>query len=158
MPRLNDSRMDSPYRDGKSHGSPFSAPNVLSAAPGFAMFDIPHKGVPLFSLAALQHVQFGIHSWQPTYVIGNSIAEPRSDRHLSVNDTFFQLSDRRKAWSDDMARGGEAPGKWTDIVQNLGTENLIYDMSYQINQQLWDRFFLSDHALLRRFGCMESAA
>ncbi|MEO5916320.1 MAG: hypothetical protein ABIS50_18930 [Luteolibacter sp.] len=141
MPRLNDPRMDAPYREGKSHGSPLSAPSVFSAAPAFAMFDLPRQGSPVFSLASFQHAQLGIHSWQPSYVIGNSIAEPRSARDGTVNLKYYNA--KKDAWGPNLSRPNERPAVWDDLIQNQGDQTLVYDMSYQVNQALWDRYFLS---------------
>lgn len=138
-PRLNDTRMSIPFRNGKSYGSPFSAPRDL---PGpFAMFEVPRPGLPIFSLASFQHAQLGYHSWQPTYVVGHSIAEPRADRASNVNRTFFNAGP--KAWGPNMSRENQRPGTWTDLVQDLERETLIHDLSFSVNQQLWDRYFLS---------------
>ncbi|MES2922008.1 MAG: hypothetical protein V4819_10690 [Verrucomicrobiota bacterium] len=141
MPRLNDPRMDTPYRGSKSRGSPFSPPGVFSAAPDFAMYDLPREGSPVFSLASFQHAQLGFNSWQPSYVIGNSIAEPRSSRDSTVNQKFYKL--KKDAWGANMAVTNQRPGMWDDLVQNQGDQTLVYDMSYQVNHALWDRYFLS---------------
>jgi hypothetical protein len=128
-PRLNDSRMSIPFRNGKAQGSPFSAPREL---PGpFAMFDVPRPNMPVFSLASFQHAQLGYHSWQPTYVVGHSIAEPRADRRSSSNSVFRAAGEN--AW-------GEV---WWELVQGLQSDHLIHDINFAVNQQLWDRFFLS---------------
>ncbi|MEX1115301.1 MAG: hypothetical protein WEB53_08620 [Akkermansiaceae bacterium] len=138
-PRLNDSRMSIPYRNGKAQGSPFSAPREL---PGpFAMFEVPRPGMPLFSLASFQHVQFGYHSWQPTYVAGHSIAEPRADRSSSINQKFSLAGP--DAWGQNLSRSNERPGVWPSLVQDLQSETLIYDIAFSVNQHLWDRYFLS---------------
>jgi hypothetical protein len=138
-PRLNDSRMSIPFRNGKAHGSPFSPPRDLSGP--FAMFEVPRPGLPIFSLAAFQHAQLGYHSWQPTYAVGHSIAEPRADRNATVNSEF--LSAGETAWGSDMSRSNQRPGRWEGLVQNLQNETLVHDLAFGANQQLWDRFFLS---------------
>jgi len=138
-PRLNDSRMSIPYRNGKAQGSPFSAPREL---PGpFAMFEVPRPGMPLFSLASFQHAQFGYHSWQPTYVVGHSLAEPRANRNSTVNQTFRLAG--TQAWGQNLSRTNERPGVWPALVQDLQSEILIHDIAFTVNQQLWDRYFLS---------------
>jgi type II secretory pathway pseudopilin PulG len=138
-PRLNDSRMSLAYRNGKAYGSPFSAPREMTGP--FALFEVPRPGLPLFSLASFQHAQLGYHSWQPTYVIGHSIAEPRSDRSASVSAAFLNAG--ADAWGSNLSRPNQRPGVWGELVQNLQTETLIHDLTFAANQQLWDRFFLS---------------
>lgn len=138
-PRLNDPRMSIPFRNGKANGSPFSAPNELRGP--FAMFEVPRPGMPLFSLASFQHVQLGYHSWQPTYVIGHSNAEPRSDRNATVNREFLNAG--AQAWGTNLSRSNERPGTWNALVQNFQNETLIHDVTFAANQMLWDRYFLS---------------
>jgi type II secretory pathway pseudopilin PulG len=138
-PRLNDTRMSVPFRNGKANGSPFSAPRDLTGP--FAMFEVPRSGLPLFSLACFQHAQLGYHSWHPTYIVGHSLAEPRADRASGVNKTF--LAAGPEAWGTNMSRTNQRPGTWADLVQNLQSETLIHDISFAVNQQLWDRYFLS---------------
>ncbi len=138
-PRLNDSRMSLTFRNGKALGSPFSAPRELTGP--FAMFDVPRPDMPLFSLASFQHAQLGYHSWQPTYIVGHSLAEPRADRTASVNAAFLDAGP--DAWGANMSRRNQRPGVWTGLVQNLQNETLIHDITFAVNQQLWDRYFLS---------------
>ena len=138
-PRLNDTRMSLPFRNGKSQGSPFSAPNEI---PGpFAMFELPRPEVPVFSLASFQHAQLGYQTWTPSYIVGHSNAEPRSDRNSTANGVFRQLG--MEAWDSNFSRSNERPGVWSGLVQDLQSENLIHDITFGVNQQLWDRFFLS---------------
>jgi hypothetical protein len=138
-PRLNDTRMGLTFRHGKALGSPFSAPRELTGP--YAMFEVPRPGLPLFSLASFQHAQLGYHSWQPTYVVGHSIAEPRADRRASVNIGFLDAGP--DAWGANMSRPNQRPGVWTGLVQNLQNETLVHDIIFAVNQQLWDRYFLS---------------
>ena len=137
-PRLGDTRAALPYTNSKSYGSPFGLPSDWSAVKSYAMFDIPQTGTPIFSLADFQHVEFGYQGWQPTYIVGNSIAEPRSNRDASVNTAFYSGS----PWSSSLAKGGYT-GSWDDLIQNKSSETLIYDSSFSLNQVLWDRYFLS---------------
>jgi type II secretory pathway component PulJ len=138
-PRLNDTRLSLTFRNGKALGSPFSAPRELTGP--FAMFEVPRPGLPLFSLASFQHAQLGYHSWQPTYVVGHSIAEPRADRMTSVHLGFLDAGP--DAWGANMSRPNQRPGVWTGLVQNLQNETLVHDITFNVNQQLWDRYFLS---------------
>lgn len=138
-PRLNDTRMSLPFRNGKAYGSPFSAPNEV---PGpFALFEVPRPEVPIFSLASFQHAQLGYQTWHPSYIVGHSHAEPRSDRNSSTNAVFRLLG--MEAWDSNFSRSNERPGVWAGLVQDLQSEILIHDITFGVNQQLWDRFFLS---------------
>ncbi|MFM7181400.1 MAG: hypothetical protein ACKO2G_08055 [Verrucomicrobiales bacterium] len=138
-PRLNDTRMSLPFRNGKAYGSPFSAPNEI---PGpFAMFEVPRPEMPIFSLASFQHAQLGYQTWQPTYIVGHSTAEPRSDRNSTTNSVFRTAGEA--VWGSEFSRSNERPGVWPGLVQDLQTEMLVHDVTFAVNQQIWDRFFLS---------------
>jgi hypothetical protein len=73
----------------------------------------------LASLAQLQHVNFARLANYPGHAVGNSHASYRMD-------------------SQDIHRGLSPPGT------NLGNlKTRVYDLSYGLNQALWDRYFFS---------------
>jgi hypothetical protein len=89
------------------------------------LFDIPRAD--LVSLAQLQHANAGRFSYEPTYIVGNSYANPRisqSNWKESVTDTF------------STAARGLGPFAIT------GAFNL-YDASYLVNEVLWDQYTLT---------------
>ncbi|MDF3058002.1 MAG: hypothetical protein K0R17_2217 [Rariglobus sp.] len=73
-------------------------------------------GVPLFSLAQLQHSGLSLISVNPTYAVGNSYA----DYYAARDQTSATIS---ASASDQLLR--------------------VYDLSYLLNQALWDRYFFS---------------
>jgi hypothetical protein len=86
------------------------------------LFDIPRAD--LVSLGQLQHAGAGRFSYEPTYIVGNSYANPRISQDKwkeSVTDTF----------STDARGLGPFPIN--------GAFNL-YDASYLVNEVLWDRY------------------
>jgi len=86
------------------------------------LFDIPRAD--LVSLGQLQHAGAGRFSYEPTYIVGNSYANPRipqSNWKDAVTDTY----------STD-ARGLAS-------YPITGSFNL-YDASYLVNEVLWDRY------------------
>jgi len=86
------------------------------------LFDIPRAD--LVSPGQLQHAGAGRFSYEPTYIVGNSYANPRISQENwkeSVQDTFSTA-----------ARG-------LDIFQINGNFNL-YDASYLVNEILWDQY------------------
>lgn len=136
--RLSDPRMSIPFRNSKSQGSPFSGPGEL---PGpFAMFEVPRPGMPLFSLASFQHAQLGYHTWQPSYVVGHSIADGGADRMATVNPIYRE--ELQDAWSSRMTMANNS-GRWNGLIQDLQSEVLVHDIVFAVNQRLWDRYFLS---------------
>ncbi len=86
------------------------------------LFDIPRSD--LVSMGQLQHAGAGRFSYEPTYIVGNSYANPRISQtnwKESVRDTFSTA-----------ARG-------LDVFPINGNFNL-YDASYLVNEVMWDRY------------------
>jgi len=89
------------------------------------LFDIPRED--LVSLGQLQHANVARFSYEPTYVVGNSYANPRiplNDWRASIRDTF-STADR---------------GLANFVIP--GTFNL-YDASYLVNEELWDSYIFT---------------
>ncbi|MDQ8194650.1 hypothetical protein QEH59_09445 [Coraliomargarita sp. SDUM461004] len=73
------------------------------------------SGVPLFSIAQLQHANLSLISGYPTYPVGNSLAPIR----IALDAT-------------------------SDTQMNYGAGiDRTYDIAYLLNEQLWDRYFFS---------------
>ena len=82
------------------------------------LFDNPRSD--LVSLGQLQHAGAGRFSYEPTYIVGNSYANPRSppnDWRASISDTFSS------------SRG---------LTHRISGNFNLYDASYLVNQRLWD--------------------
>jgi len=77
------------------------------------LFDVPRPGQPLMSIASFQHAAVGRYCYDPTYIIGNSYANPR----IPLDD------DRNTAFT---SRGYQ-----------------IFDWSRIVNTRIWDEFFFS---------------
>lgn len=69
---------------------------------------------PLLSIGALQHANLARYNHQPSLIIGNSYANPRISADETKNSGYGGISDLD-----------------------------IYDLSYRINEQIWDRYFFS---------------
>lgn len=70
--------------------------------------------VPLFSIAQLQHANLALLSIFPGYAVGNSLPSP----HIGREDTQANIT----------LRGNNYP---------------MYDLSWHLNRELWDRYFFS---------------
>ena len=146
------------YRDGRYHGNPFGPPQL--AEDRYILFDVPRKETGVVSLAQFQHVKLSEFVWHPSYAVGQSLVDPRlaGDKAKGVAGTQppprgaedlavggYDPSDI--GWSNDSQRstGIEAWAKQgREIFQNYPeTDNLVYDLSFEVNHTLWDRFFLS---------------
>jgi hypothetical protein len=76
-------------------------------------FDVPSSR-PL-SLGHFQHATLGRYNYEPSYILGNSYANPRIPLNKDINTTFL-----------------------------TGTDQLtVHDSSYIINDAIWDKYFLS---------------
>lgn len=81
----------------------------------------------ILSLGQFQQVNLSPHFWQPTFPIGNADAAPYTDR-----EGIAGINTR-------IVGGGQGPiGRVPNTPQNE-----MLDMSYLLNENLWDRYFLS---------------
>jgi hypothetical protein len=147
---------------GRARGNPFGTPQEGAAR--YILFDVPRLETGVLSLAQYQHVRLSEFVWHPSYVVGNSLADPRL-ANVSSRNRFGGLS-RSAAMSGDSTSanyGGfgarqigsstdqnrnEAGMSWADlgmaIIGNAPrTDNVVYDLSFEANRALWDSFFLS---------------
>lgn len=86
------------------------------------LFDVPRRD--LVSLGQLQHASAGRFSYEPSYIVGNSYANPRiplDDWKASVSDTFSTA-----------ARGLGA--------QKISGSFNLYDASYLVNEKMFDSY------------------
>ncbi|HKK19592.1 MAG TPA: hypothetical protein VJ952_13015, partial [Opitutales bacterium] len=86
------------------------------------LFDVPRSD--LVSLGQLQHANIGRFSYEPSYIAGNSYANPRiplDNWKASVTDTFSTLE-----------RGLNR----SRIIEPFD----LYDASYLVNEALWDSY------------------
>lgn len=82
------------------------------------LFDIPRED--LVSLGQLQHASIGRFSYEPSYIVGNSYANPR-----------IPLDDWRASISDTYSSG---------LTYSISGSFNLYDTSYIVNQKLWDDY------------------
>jgi len=80
------------------------------------LFDVPSE--PLVSVGELQHAPLSRYSYDPAYMLGNSYAPVRVPRNGFVATTPIKRN-------------------------NKPEEHYIFDLSYLINQNFWDRNFFS---------------
>ncbi len=86
--------------------------------PYVACFDLPHSR-PL-SLGQFQHAVLARYNHEPSFVVGNSYADMRVPLDRKVNTQFLGPD------------GGNG---------DVGLRT--FDISYLVNEQIWDRYFLS---------------
>ena len=145
-------------RNGRYHGNPFGPPQ--EGADRYVLFDVPRTETGVVSLAQFQHAKVSELVWHPSYTVANSLADPRlgSGGNAGLDRTTALAVDQASAgvggfheddlgWSSDAQRA-KSRSEWAITARAiLGntplTDNLVYDLSFEANQTLWDRFFLS---------------
>lgn len=86
------------------------------------LFDVPRRD--LVSLGQLQHAAAGRFSYEPSYIVGNSYANPR-----------ISLANWRESTSDSFSTTGRGLSQW-----KIGSNFNLYDASYLVNECLWDSY------------------
>ncbi len=86
----------------------------------------------LLSLGQLQQANLSPNFWQPTFALGNSEATPYTDRNKIGGIEFYAMG-ALNGTENDAKRGPRA--------NNPESEYL--DLSYLLNENVWDRYFLS---------------
>ncbi|MBB5351054.1 hypothetical protein HNR46_001288 [Haloferula luteola] len=140
---------------GTAEGDPFDQPN---AGQRRILFDLPRTGGELVSLGALQHLKFSELVWHPTYAFGNSLADPRISTDMTEPDRSERDNEWEGGWNRDTI-GYSTDGRsnnpttynsdsWAQharglLEQTARDQDLIFDLSYELNYSLWDRYFLS---------------
>ncbi|WP_264489202.1 hypothetical protein [Luteolibacter arcticus] len=145
-------------RNGRYHGNPFGPPQ--EGAGRYVLFDVPRNETGVISLAQFQHAKLSELVWHPSFAVANSLADPRlgTGGNGGLNHTAAVAADQTSAgfggfheddlgWSSDSQRA-KTRSEWAMTARAiLGdtpvTDNLVYDLSFEANQTLWDRFFLS---------------
>jgi hypothetical protein len=95
------------------------------------LYDVPSDATGLYSLGQLQHLQVSDYFDEAGYAIGNSLLSPHMD-----STAVFQA--------------GAGVVSWLNSDENI--EGLVdystIDLSYVLNDALWDRYFFSTTAQL----------
>ncbi len=143
---------------GRYHGNPFGPPQ--EGAGRYVLFDVPRSETGVISLGQLQHAKISELIWHPSYAIANSLADPRlgTGGTKGLNRTAAVCQDPTAAksggfhenqlgWSSDSNRA-KSKSEWASTARAIlgevpKTDNLVYDLSFETNHTLWDRYFLS---------------
>ena len=142
---------------GTQLGDPFDQPVSGNSR---ILFDVPRTGAEVVSLGAFQHLKFSEFVWHPTYAFGNSLADPRVERTMTQPDRARDINSREGGWNRDSIGystdgrshnddgGASDADNWAYSARGMlehvmKDQNTIFDLSYELNQSLWDRYFLS---------------
>ncbi|MCU0795522.1 MAG: hypothetical protein MUF31_06250 [Akkermansiaceae bacterium] len=143
------------FRNGRYHGNPFGLPQ--EGEDSYVLFDVPRKDVGVMSLGQFQHARISEFVWHPSFAVGNSLADPRLGMEglTSTLPTDMPVAEERLGgfhadaigWSNDAQRSGgrdEWAATGRALLQALPeAEPVVYDLSFEANQGLWDGYFLS---------------
>ncbi len=135
--------------NGKLLGYPFGPPQEGPDA--LVLFEVPRKEVGIPSLGYLRHLKTSEFGWHPSYAIGNSLADPRVPR-TGTSPSLASSRDRANGGWNQAAYGwAQGQGNteyWAMLTRQIlfekpTTNNLVYDLSFELNHSLWDDYFLS---------------
>jgi hypothetical protein len=119
--------------------SPFAKPDD-----GFpstcALYDVPRRKTGIISLGQLQHAQLSYSTWHPSFVIGHGERTMNAD--LDATAIKAKVKDANR-WKDNPANPANVLDYDTIIQKGRLDEVLVYDLSFEANEALWDRFMLS---------------
>ncbi|MEO5915122.1 MAG: hypothetical protein ABIS50_12880 [Luteolibacter sp.] len=145
-------------RNGRFHGNPFGPPQEGSSK--YVLFDVPRSETGLVSLGQLQHAKLSELIWHPSYAVGNSLVDPRlgTGGVKGLNRTAAAASTSQAAksggfnqseigWPNEAQRSA-GKDDWAATARAIlgqvpERDNVVYDLSFEVNQKLWDRFYLS---------------
>ncbi len=102
----------------------------------------------ILSLGQFQQVNLSSYFWQPSFPIGNSWAGLYNDREAiagihsrQVGVGIYSISSASPGYRPN--NSGSASWAFNDGTVVNVPDNIMLDMSYVLNENLWDRFFLS---------------
>jgi hypothetical protein len=141
------------FLKGKARGCPFGDPRNYASLLSFPLIDIPEPGLPLQSIGSLRNVQLSPWNWHPVKPIGNSRPSPHSDKNATAIPAIALQSN---PW-DSMITQNSRPQFFNDVVQSADAngESLLYDLSFEANNALWDATFASSWALTSTWDGVE---
>lgn len=100
----------------------------------YPLYDVPRQGTQLLSLAAFRHARLSRGNWAPAYQVASSGVpswmgqnELARTSQIDEDNQQSQTATRRPVW----------------VAQDDGSDNLVFDVTYESNQALFDRHFLS---------------
>jgi len=149
--------------------NPFGASVDFSFNPNVALFDLPSSGHGVISLARLRHAMLSPYSWTPSYIVGHSLRDlhaPSDRTKHPVAATGAIPGGFPTRWDFSLgasvgasSHGGRAAFSNSEGLLQIGSqavtksaaghnfssvnEVLAYDIAFEVNANLWDRFFLS---------------
>lgn len=117
------------YRSNPFFGASSSRPTHV-----YPIYDLPLPNERIVSLGRFQHVQLTPFVWHPSYAVGASYVP----QNIKARERSADLSSSLTSmWATEL------PHLPAWMAQGRTTEPALYDLAYEANYELWDRFFLS---------------
>ena len=119
-----------PDTDGEGSPTGYTYWGSSDTTDGFdkvVLFDIPRQD--LVSIGQLQHANAGRFSYEPSYIVGNSYANPR-----------IKLDSWKDSISDNYATAARG---FNENNAKIKTPFDLYDASYLVNEVLWDSYIFT---------------
>ncbi len=150
--------------------NPFGSTVTFPFTQDVVLFDLPSEDYGVLSVAKLRHAMLSPYSWMPSYVVGHSLRNLHAPSdHSAHNDAVSDYTRAIPATRWDYLIGGSkdsglSHGPYAKVIDSQGLlqignqavtrsvdgtslssrdEVLAYDVAYEVNQNLWDRFFIS---------------
>jgi hypothetical protein len=153
--------------------NPFGASVDYSFFPNVVLFDLPSSGHGVLSMARLRHAMLSPYSWNPSYIVGHSLRDlhapsDRTTHAVAANAYGGTAFPTRWDFLLGAAGGGSSHGARANASDSRGflqigsqavsksvsgggfsssDEILAYDIAYEVNQNLWDGYFISSMPL-----------
>lgn len=138
---------------GVQKGFPFGPPNSEFNNGPVVLFEFPSKDIGIPNLAYLRHLKMSEFPWQPTYAIANSIACPRSGPSDTAPDPGLLSNTDNGGWNGTtMGANSGRTEYWAELhMEFIGDKprnsNVVFDLSFEANYNLWDTYFISTNAI-----------
>lgn len=157
--------------DGYYKKNPFGAP-ASDLPTQTILFDFADDQRGVLSLGQLRHAPLSQSSFHPSYIVGGSISDIHAPRHQTALDLYDNTSKSKAlkillgagsseigpisgetaggtsfvdANYDGLFRAGASSPKQNVLGSTMNGDNDIpfYDIVYEVNHNLWDRYFVS---------------
>lgn len=138
-PSYTDSFMIPRYTGGVAETSPFmNSSSILNLR--FPLFDIPPADMEAYSFAQLRPATLTHEFSAPSFIIGESLVPVTSPRDRSA----LSLADYEKVWWDGVRPSQVTSyATWWQDELDPSVNYSAYDLRYEVNHALWDKYFLS---------------
>lgn len=142
-----------PFAAEREQGLPYLSPE-LAAHPGpngfrgniffegslttpdhvYPLYDVPRSGERIVSMGRFQHARLSQFGWHAGRAVGSGFVQANVTDRRRSGDLTRNVSDQ---WSNNIPWLPE----W--LVQRRRRDEVVYDLAYEVNHELWDRHFLS---------------